>query len=187
MTRSRAPAVKSYVWKAYLPIGKPRIRASKADIDFFAERGVNAGQLAGALAVLRRLRRDVLPLLECFEHRPIFTWLVHDRRSGVPTRGNGIFIDLTLYFEREFDARGPLHWFKFVRPIDLAATEDVGGIDRALFVEGYPTPRSILIGQCAWYWSLLCAFRPEVPDVEVLKHVGQYLHFFSNMSQLGVR
>ena len=68
-----------HLWKAYLPITN-RVRVSLKDIAWFAQRNVTKECLAAALAVMRHVRRDVIPL------KGTVAFLVHDRGNGVPVR-----------------------------------------------------------------------------------------------------
>ena len=179
----------SSAWKAYLPVGKPKLKVTQTDLDFFAQRDVGAEQLAGALAVMRRVRQDVVPLVRRLERcrgLDAYIFLIHGRAEGVPTRSAGAFVDVSLYFLYDAPAAKwiPAKW-KYVQPV-YVVDEDVAGLDCATFRKSI-SRRAILCEQSALYLRLVEAFKPEASDVEVLKQVGQFFQFFENMSQLTVR
>ena len=189
---------KAAIWKAYLPVGKPKIRVSQEDLDFFAQRGVNAEQLAGALAVLGKVRKHVVPLLMRLRTLSIsfaakgrsscpfsrFSLFVHDRESSVPTRYPGAYLDITLYFRHATDARPflPSTW-KYVRP--APPPEEIAGIDRQA-IGGIAGAERLICAGSALYLEIVCSY-PDLSEVDLLKQVGQHLHLLANVSQLAVR
>lgn len=181
---------RALVWKAYLPIVSHRDVISKEDIEWFAARGIVEKQLRGARAVMRLVRGDIVLLVRELQekhHLDAFSFLIHDHVGGVPTRfRKRAYIDLTLYFAKKVGVRKLFSsaW-KFVGPGGM--TEEVAGIDSALFIEKkVQTGIDLINAQCEWYLQLVESFGPEASDMDVLKQVGQYLHFFANMSQLRV-
>ena len=64
---------------------------------------------------------------------------------------------------------------------------EIAGIDRkALLNEDIELAHTLLRHQGASYMYMLAIYKPDVSDVDLLKQIGQHLHFFSNMSQLVV-
>ena len=180
----------SVVWKAYLPVGPLCARVSRTDVAFFAARGVDREHLVGALVVLHLIRRGVLPLLRGLEESPgglaSFSFLVHDRSSGVPAPegDDSPYLDLTLMFRQEVGREAFSRDLRFVRPMEEIT--EVAGVDIERMRGGAGRFQAVLSAQSAWYRMLLESYEEEMTDVDLLKQVGQHFHYFANMSQLTV-
>ena len=162
-------------WNAFLRVGDA-LKSNEPGLDpaWAAAMGVDKD----ALAVLRRVRRDVLPLVRDLERRKIlrtFSFLVHDRTSGVPcpAEDTSAYVHLRLVTSGRADVRRllPSAWV-YVSSVRPTAEEE-----RA---------QRILCEQSAWYLRLVEG-ASEMSDVDLLRHVGQTLHHFANMAQMMVR
>ena len=186
----RVEPLRAHTWKAYYPVGPLRARVSKKDVAFFAARGVDRKSLVGAIAVLRCLRRRVFPYIhEMLGRRGewklfAFSFLVHDRASGVPaSKGDDqSYIDFTLLFLGDVGQNAIPRTFCFVRPAEVL--DNVAGVNLKRMRGGAVQFQKILSAQSAWYRMLLESYDAWMSDVELLKQVGQYLHYFANISQL---
>lgn len=182
--------MKASRWKAYLPI-TTKVKVSRADIEWFAARGVSKDRLAGALAVMRHVRRDVLTLRYLNLPRPDdyilrLSFLVHDRDNGVPAPRNDhrIYLDITIEFYNPIDAREVIpKRYLYVRP------DHNKDSNTEFFKQQSSWYLKLVESQClnGYDLDILKLKAVEGPDAEILKIVGQHLHLFANMSQLEVK
>ncbi len=119
-----------------------------------------------------------------------YCFLIHTRNNGVPTTED----DDNLYLHIRFTLR------KDVNPNDVLGLlpeycvmtrhieprlESISGIDESLFrSEEIEEAWRILGEQSEWFLQMLNAHKEEVNIT--LRQVGQFLHFFANMSQLRI-
>lgn len=162
LTRQKKCREHSMIYKAYLPIELYKNKISRSDFKFFAQRGVGRLRLLEALAIIKHVRKDIVPI----RRLPGITnclFLVHDRASGVPTTSDDrrAYIDLTLQTSR---------LVKFSK--------------KWQFISQLTTPiDNVIYQQTSWYLQVVNKYN-KLSDVDVLKQIGQYLHYFANMSQL---
>ena len=163
------------VWNAFLPIAASLRGDDPPVIDraWLMAQGIEGD----APAVLRTLRQRVLPLLRDLERKAVlrsYSFLVHDRTSGVPCppEDPSPYIHLRLVLNPVADARKllPKEWV-FVRRVKADKDEE-----RA---------HNLIDRQAALYREIVEA-APGDNEVDVLRYVGQHLHFFANMSQMRV-
>lgn len=171
-------------WNAFLPIGKYSDE-TQPDPAWCAAMGVDPM----ALTVLRQVRRDVLPLIRDLE-RPAgtlreYSFLVHDRSSGVPCPPEDprAFIHLRLeFFDKdvkpsrgwklaEVRARLPESWV-YLTKVKTTKTEEI--VQLGLYT------------QAKWYLGMI-EQAGHLSDLDLLRHVGQQLHYYANMAQMMVR
>lgn len=165
---------RSAVYNTYLPVGAS-IKSDKppdADIAWLTSRGI----AEEALTVLGLVRRVVLPLVRDLERRKIlksYSFLVHDRTSGVPCPAEDVssYIHLRLVVTqvdvKKFLPKGLIYTTR-VRPSkDEARAHEV--ID----------------AQAAWYLRLI-EREKNLSDVDLLGVVRQNLHYFANMAQMRI-
>ena len=162
-------------WNAFLPIGKARA-ADEPGLDpmWAASMGIDID----ALQVLRRVRRVAIPTVRKLERGGLlvgFSLLIHDRASGVPCppEDDSAYVHLQLAFRGKFDVRRalPAEWV-YIRQVDLNEQE--------------VAVQEAIAQQSAWYLQLVEA-GADLSDVDLLRHVGQTLHFYANMAQMMVR
>lgn len=173
-------------WNAFLPIG------SSLKSDDLPEADVTALQVRGieldALRVLRCIRQDVLPLVRDLQKKGLlksFSFLVHDRTSGVPTspEDREAYIHLRLVFltsvfrtisgrVRKTSPREllPEKWILLQR-VDVSPAE--------------AKAHQVIDPQSAWYLDLVESLGPR-SDFEALLQVRQHLHYFANMAQMRI-
>ena len=174
---------RDFIWKAYLPVASsqkpPRIL--KADYQWFLTRGITPKNLRAAIAVLRRIRTDVLPLIRRLQvvHGLIgFSLLIHASPNSKKAH-----IDLTLMFEKRVNVRRlfSAEWCH-VKP--APPTTNIAGIQQDALRHGVMTAALLLSQQSDWYLRLIESHTDTTNDIDVLKNVGQFLHFYANISQL---
>ena len=177
---------KSQHWNAFLPIGGT-LTSNELGLDprWAAAMGVDQN----ALAVLRVIRRVVLPIVRDLERRGVlraFSFLIHDRASGVPCppEDSRAYVHLRVMCypsisgkrlrlgAADENVRGALKGWSYVSKVQPTKEE--------LKVQ------EVLYAQSAWYLRFL-EERANVPDAVLLQDVAQALHHFANMSQMMVR
>ena len=67
-----------------------------------------------------------------------------------------------------------------------APTTEIAGVDVKAFRGGVYRAQRLIERQSALYLDIVGSYPASVPDVALLRQVGQFLHFFANMSQLVV-
>lgn len=159
-------------WEAFLPI--------KTEIE---------GLSCTALDVFATLKRDVAPVVRQLKEYDGLTWfsfLVHDRDSGVPAAGDDdrMFIHLRVAFERPITSLSlllPPAWM-FIRR--GAFGSPIG--ERAAFMYGGELAAWRFIErQSQWFLDLVESI--ETPNGRAtLDLVAQFLHYFANMAQMKV-
>jgi hypothetical protein len=174
---------KSRVWNAFLPIGSAATvdEVEPVTADWLAARGCTEG----ALRVLRAIRQDVVPLVRSLQsgqrRRQMlssFSFLVHDRTSGVPCPAEDphSYIHLRLNYANvitETKLRGqlPSKWC-YLTPVDPTDTER--------------RVHRMLDAQCEWF-ARFVDYDPRLSDIELLQAIRQHLHYFANMAQMRVQ
>lgn len=156
------------VWNAFMPI-ELRARAPVA------------------LAVLHLVRRHVLPLIsKCPVYIKSYSFLVHDRSSGVPCLKS----DKRAYLHLRF-VLGVRHVRGRRLPHNLCTV-------RALLPKPWTIIRRVrpsfeerrthldLDVQARWYLDLI-ARHAVLDDKALLNKIGQHLHYFANMAQMQVQ
>jgi hypothetical protein len=184
-------------WETFLRIVDPSKQdlAPIADAAWCTAKGIEPE----APELLLQLRDEVLPLVRRLEKgTPALTWfsfLVHNRESGVPTtpEDHGAYIHLRMMFKRgeapDFDLTRviPPAWAMThkcelsseIAGFDLKALSLIGneGVDRVWYLIG---------AQSKMFLSLIENHRPDTDGLTLTKHVRQFLHFFANMAQMRV-
>jgi len=134
------------------------------------------------------IRSKIHPLISRLKNEGIIGWyhfLVHDRRSGVPTSED----DASLYFHLRFEFGGadPSKVLPdyCVMTRKTGRIESITGIDKSLLKEERIEEAWRVIGeQSEWAIDLLNTYKE---DVQIpLSQIMQFLHYFFNMMQLGV-
>jgi len=120
-----------------------------------------------------------------------YSFLIHDRNSGVPTNED----DNNLYIHIRFTLRDNVNhkeilsslpkYCEMTRHIE-PRPNSITGIDESLFKdENIDEAWRILGEQSEWFLQLLNAHKEDVTIPP--QHIGQFLHYFANMAQLQVR
>lgn len=164
--------MKSVVYNAFLPI-RTNLRGDAtpdADVGRLEARGIDPE----ALSVLRHVRDDVLSLVRRLKHLKSFSFLVHDRTSGVPTSAEdaSAYVHLRLVFVKDVDAKKLLgdRW---------------AWVSRVEETKEEAQAHEILNPQSAWYLDLVDRYK-HLADFDLLMKVRQHFHFFANMAQMRV-
>ena len=174
-------------WKAYFRIPERKrwnIAHWSEGFARFSTRGVGAVELCRAISVMAVVRRRLLPLSDrLLQHGLVScSFLVHNRESGVPSKDDRRWLDASLHFSRQVDARRllPCGW-KFVR--QNLPPPSIAGINPGI-IRSQEDAERLITEQSMWYTRLIGFHEKDVSDMHVLLHVAQYLHYFSNMSGL---
>ena len=170
----------SRVWNAYLPIGSAKVSTVDKVEEVTGEWLAARGCTESALAVLRAIRYEVLPLVARWPAGlTSYSILVHDRMSGVPCspEDSRAFIHLRLTFKGKERVSRLQKIFRdtswcFFTPVFPTEAEDKVHL--------------MLDAQSAWYVGLMDANR-KLGDLELLQLIRQHLHYFANMAQMRVQ
>jgi hypothetical protein len=196
MTRStRSPA--ALEWATFLPLVAPNVNDQAQGLDpvwCYAK-----GIYPGADAVFRGLRDDVSPLIKCLKQSGVlagFHFLIHDRNSGVPAEASdGAYIHLRLRFKKPtatfFDMiRRKFRRFQMTRPV-VARQDAIAGFDLRIVKGGKTNVDKVKLinrlidQQSEWMLALVDAHEWK-DDVLMVHQARQFLHLFSNMTQIKV-
>lgn len=145
-----------------------------------------------ALACARCVRSEVLPLVRRLERLGAIDWyaiLFHDRSGGVPTteEDGGAYAHLRLGAVREGDDLGalvpspPWRWVRL--SVDVS---EIAGVDRSALAGAEISRAWGLLGaQSEWYLDFLEQYE-SLDGPELLRHLGQHLHFLANVTRMRV-
>lgn len=138
------------------------------------------------------IREKIFPLISRLENEEIINWycfLIHDGKHGVPTNEN----DKNPYFHirfaliKDIDPKNFLpDYCVLTRKIEVGWVEEITGIDKPLLKNEEIEEAWRIIGeQSEWLSRTLDIFKSDV-DIP-LRDIGQFLHFYANMTQLRIR
>jgi hypothetical protein len=141
------------------------------------------------------IRKKVQPVIFGLKNEGLIRWysfLIHDRRSGVPTTEDDNNPYFHLRFESEEDNPKDFlpNYCVLTRKIDMECVKDISigkGIlfDKSLLKdEGIEEVWRIIGEQSEWLLSMLGIFKDDINIP--LPYVGQFLHYFSDMTQLRI-
>jgi hypothetical protein len=140
------------------------------------------------------LRFKIRPVLVDLERRGIIKWycfLIHGKGSGVPTKLTGsMYIHARLGLCDRVDSDELIRtfpsYFVGTEHVPFSNLNSIAGIDRTLLKEGAIEEAWRIIGeQCEWLLNLLNIYKENASLFP--KQVGQFLHYFSNITQLVVQ
>jgi len=142
------------------------------------------------------IRNQIYPLITKLKDDGIINWycfLVHNKDSGVPTTPD----DTSLYFHIRFDVKEDINLMQFLpsycvltRKIEPSWVKDISIGQGVKFDTMLMKDESIeevwrLIGeQSEWVLNLLNSFKENVTIP--LQYVGQFLHYYANITMLQV-
>lgn len=137
------------------------------------------------------IRSKICPLISSLRDKDVIAWycfLLHDRSSGVPTSKN----DVNPYFHIRFELKKDIdpddflpNYCVMTRKIRREQVESIVGIDKSLIKNEQIEEAWRIIGeQSEWLIDMLNIHKENV-DIPY-QQVAQFLHYFSNMTQLQV-
>jgi hypothetical protein len=142
------------------------------------------------------IRKKIRPLISRLKDDGLISWysfLVHDRNSGVPTTQD----DNNPYFHIRFETKEGINPKDFLptycvltRKIERDWVKDIsigGGLKFNTFMlkdESIEEVWRIIGEQSEWLLCMLDVFKDDI-DVP-LQYVGQLLHYFANMTMLRI-
>jgi hypothetical protein len=137
------------------------------------------------------IREKIFPLLSDLEKKGIINWycfLIYDRKSGVPTSNddNNPYIHIRFSLTREIAPKDFLpSYCVLTRKIPVAGVNTIAGIDKTLLKNEEIVEAWHIIGeQSECIFKMLDIFKEGINIP--LNQIGQFLHFFANMTQLRV-
>lgn len=169
-------------------LGIQWIKMQEPDLDLMWETFIRIPQTANPINIIRS---QVYPLISRLKGKDIMNWysfLIHDRRSGVPTSED----DDNPYFHIRFDLKRTIDPTDFLpdyclmtRRIGRSDVEDITGIVKFLLRgERIEEAWRIIGEQSKWLLNMLNIHKEDFdvpPD-----QIRQFLHYFSNMSALQI-
>lgn len=180
-----AKPLKSRVWKTYLRIDSTILGDTPpvADPVWLQARGIEES----SPIVIGLIRKHILPLRLKYgpASLPKMWFLVHNRESGVPCdeKDKGAYLDITLFFHTPKALRLPA---PFVMTHVSSLGSACAGWDLDKLKGGIFSVYEMLNRQAMLVLEFMHAFDPKVDDLTVLKHLRQYLHYLSNISQMRI-
>ena len=142
------------------------------------------------------IRLKIYPMISLLKSNDMINWycfLIHNRKSGVPTSEN----DNNPYFHIRFAIKNisPQDFLKslpnycvMTRKIRLKHVESIVGIDKSLLKNEQIEEAWRIIGeQSEWVINMLNIHKEDVETNLLLQHVVQFLHYYSNITQLQIR
>jgi len=188
MKKKRTLAPK--IWETFLPIATWHTAdlAPAADTAWLLSKGCEAT----SPALLVQLRDEVLPTVRRLApYIEWFSFLVHDRASGVPTTEDDkrcyIHLRLKLRTFRQHEVIPAISRFlsdpwKFTRKVDLS--REIAGVDpKVLDVD---RAWAELGKQSEWLLNFIEACDENADGLQLVRLVRQFLHFWANMTQMRV-
>ena len=138
------------------------------------------------------IRSKIGPLISRLECTGVINWycfLIHSRHSGVPTSED----DDNPYFHIRFEFVKDVHpsrvlprYCVMTRKVPRNQVNSIDGIDTSLLKSEKIEEAWRLIGeQAAWLLELFSIHKEDV-DVPP-EQIGQFLHFYANMTCIAVR
>lgn len=169
------------LWEAYLRINAPPSVTREW-----------ASSPALAKTVMQLVRREVLPLVRTLEREGVVDWfsfLVHGAPAGA-SDPRSLYIHLRVSLAQVYvdaaemlQARAASHGWECIRPILPPDCREIAGLDRSWFIDGDIARAWYVIGlQADWLLTLIEQHQHSVTDMQLLNHVVQFKHYFSNMT-----
>jgi hypothetical protein len=188
MKKKRTPPSK--IWETFLPIATWHTAdlAPAADTAWLLSKGCEAA----SPALLVQLRDEVLPTVRRLApYIEWFSFLVHDRASGVPTTEDDkrcyIHLRLKLRTFRRREVIPAISRFlsdpwQFTRKVDLS--REIAGVDpKVLDVD---RAWAELGKQSEWLLNFIEACDENADGLQLVRLVRQFLHFAANQTQMRV-
>ncbi|MFQ6116448.1 MAG: hypothetical protein ACE5NG_20505 [bacterium] len=138
------------------------------------------------------IRTKISPLIVSLKGDGILKWycfLIHNRNSGVPTSEDydNPYFHLRLEFTRDIDPLNTLpSYCVMTRKIHRKQVESINGIDKSLLKNGSIENAWRIIGEQAEWLLDLLNIHKEDADIPP-EQIGQFLHFYANMTCVAVR
>jgi len=140
------------------------------------------------------LRADVLPLVRALQSEGLIDWycfLIHQRPEVPVPEGDDDFfwhVRLELQVDRSFRelTEALPEAFEMTRMVERKRLLAMSGLDESKFVGGIQDAWRVLGEQSEWLLRTLEAHKSRVTTAELSVQLGQYLHYFANMTSLRV-
>ena len=138
------------------------------------------------------IRSRISPLISRLRRTGMIGWycfLIHNRHSGVPTSedDDNPYFHIRLDFVKEVDPSNVLpRYCMMTRKVPRSEVNSIDGIDESLLKSEKVAEAWRLVGeQAAWLLELFSIHKEDV-DVPP-EQIGQFLHFYANMTCIAVR
>jgi len=145
--------------------------------------------------VCTMIRFKLYPLISNLRQKKIINWyhfLIHNRRSGIPTteNDNNAYFHIRVALRKDVkskDFRDSLpNYCVMTRKIERERVESISGINKSLLRNEEIEEAWRIIGeQSEWLINMLNIHKE---DIEIpFQQIAQFLHFYANMTQLQVK
>jgi len=142
--------------------------------------------------VYNTIRTKISPLIVSLRGDGILNWycfLMHNRHSGVPTSedDDNPYFHIRLEFTRDVDPSNVLpNYCVMTRKIHRKKVESITGINKSLLKNEEIEEAWRMIGEQSEWLLELFNIHKEGADIPP-KQIGQFLHFYANMTCIAVR
>lgn len=142
--------------------------------------------------IYNTIRSKIYPMISRLRNSGILNWycfLIHNRHSGVPTSedDDNPYFHIRLELEKNINPNDFLpSYCVMTRMIRRKQVESIAGIDKSLLKNEEIEEAWRIIGeQSEWLFELFNIYREdaEIPP----EQIGQFLHFYANMTCVAVR
>ena len=141
------------------------------------------------------IRFKIHPMISWLKDNEMINWycfLIHDKKSGVPTaeNDNNPYFHVRFALEKDVDPDGFLvslpNYCVMTRKVSRERVESIMGLSKALLENEKIEEAWRIIGeQSEWLLNMLNIYKEDV-DIPI-QQIAQFLHFYANMTQLQVR
>jgi hypothetical protein len=154
--------------------------APEADAGWLQSRGIEPE----SLEVVRLVRRYVVPLVQPMGLR--YVLLIHGAQSGVPTSTDDphAYLHLRIFVTPHASKIAKRIKAPWTMTRTTALSNDMAGVSTDALPAVAAWHR--LSEQSRWFVDFIAAHDDSVSDLQVVKHLRQFLHFFANMAQMRV-
>ena len=163
------------MWETFVRIGIPDYASPKPFLDFFN--------------LIQIIRSKIYPMISRLQNDGVINWycfLVHDRKSGVPTTED----DYNCYFHIRVSLRNDVepsfpNYCVMTRKIKREWVESISGIDKSLLKNEEIEEAWRIIGeQSEWLLGLLNIYKDEL-DIPP-QQIKQFFHYFFNITHVSI-
>lgn len=171
----RAPDL-NRVWETFVRIGPPETLSSGRHFD--------------------TLRTRVAPVITALHANNLIGWysfLIHGQSSGVPTHAE----DRDAFWHIRLEVMPPSNHetllaalpadFEMTRHVARGDLQEIAGLTSSKLRTDISDAWRILGEQSEWLLRLLAAYRDDLSWDDMRREIGQYLHYYANMTKLPVR
>ena len=136
--------------------------------------------------VLKTLSDEIVPVVSNLELSKIvrmYCFLIHDRKSGVPTKKKGAFVHIRFWLEKGVMPsqlkKNLTKSFTMTRKVNESKLREINGLDMSKLQVKSDSAWILISNQSRWVVSMIVHHK-QLPSRQ---HRRQFLHYLSNMVQ----